>query len=66
MTLYDFLFGSAHPIHRIWDGLGGNLLVFRGESEVITTVKKGADQSAPEFEVELYLKRYQKGGQCEE
>jgi hypothetical protein len=56
MTLYDFLFGSAHPIHMNWDGLGGNLLVFRGESGQITAVKKGADQSAPEIECELYLK----------
>jgi len=60
MTLYYFLFGSAHPIHTIRDGLGGNLLVFRGESGRITAVKKGADQSAPEIEAAFYLNYQQK------
>ncbi len=47
MTYYDVL--QDRPTqYTVWDGLGGNSFVFRGESGWITAVKTGADRSAPE------------------
>ena len=64
MTCDDVLQGSAYPIHMVWDGLGGNLLIlFRGESGRITAMNSGADRSAPEVENTVYLKYGQKGGE---